>query len=73
MFDKYIYEDQEKKIIIEEDKVGYYIYAYEDFSRPEFCTKDYLVDSLEIAFEEVQEIFGIKKDKFVKTNKSESI
>jgi len=61
-----------KKIVIEEDRVGYYIYAYEDFSRPDFCTQDYLVDSLELAFEEVHEIFGIRKDTFVKINKSNS-
>jgi len=47
MIDKYISAD--KKIIIEEDRVGYYIYAYEDLLQPDFCTQDYLVDSLESA------------------------
>ena len=61
---KFLYKNDSLKFI-EEDTVGYYLIVYND-PNSENSNKDYLVDSLEEAFQEAKEKFGISKEQWVK-------
>ncbi len=55
---KYLYKNDSLKLVIEEDLVGFYLIVYND-PQSEISSEDYLVDSLEEAFQEAKEKFGI--------------
>jgi hypothetical protein len=55
---KYIYKSNSLKLIIEEDIIGFYLIIYKD-PLSEKSNEDYLVDSLEEAFQEAKEKFGV--------------
>ena len=61
---KYLYINDDLKLIIEEDVVGFYLYVYKD-PQSEKSTEDYLFDSLEIAFQEAKERFGITNEQWI--------
>lgn len=64
---KYFYKDAHLKLIIEEDTVGFYLVVYRN-SELDQSTEDYLLDSLEDAFQEAKEKFGIMKDQWISQN-----
>lgn len=55
---KYFYKSNSLKLVIEEDIVGFYLIVYND-SQLEKSSEDFLVDSLEDAFQEAEERFGV--------------
>ncbi len=55
---KYLYKSDSLKLIIEEDVIGFYLIVYND-PQSEKSSEDYLVDSLEEAFQEAKEKFGV--------------
>jgi len=55
---KYVYKSNSLKLVIEEDIIGFYLTIYND-PQSEQSSEDYLVDSLEEAFSEAEERFGI--------------
>lgn len=57
-YQKYFYRSDFIKLIIEEDVVGYYLIVYYNPNSIE-SNEDYLVDSLEEAFKEAEERFGV--------------
>ena len=62
---KYFYRDENLKLIIEEDAVGYYLIVYKNPDSIK-SSEDYLVDSLEEAFQEADEKFGVSKSQWIK-------
>ena len=62
---KYLYKDENLKLIIEEDTVGYYLIVYKNPSSTQ-SSEDYLVYSLEEAFQEAKEKFGVSKSQWNK-------
>jgi len=65
---KYIYKSDFLKLIIEEDDVGFYLIIYND-PQSEKSSEDYLVDSLEEAFAEAEEKFGVSSSQWNLQNK----
>lgn len=61
--EKYIYEDNFLKVLIEEDSVGFYLIVYKNPSS-EKSTNDYLCDTLDEAFQKAKNQFGITKDQW---------
>lgn len=55
---KYLYKSDSLKLIIEEDIIGFYLIVYNDPNSGK-SNEDYLVDSLEEAFQKAKEKFGI--------------
>lgn len=55
---KYVYKSELIKLVIEEDVVGFYLIVYRN-PRSEKSNEDYLVDTLEEAFQQAKENFGI--------------
>ena len=55
---KFTYKSDSLKLVIEEDAIGYYLIVYDD-PQSEKSSEDYLVDSLEEAFQEAKEKFGV--------------
>lgn len=66
---KLLYKNESIKLIIEEDVIGFYLIVYED-PNSEKATQDYLLDSLDDAFQEAEEEFGITKDSWISQNTS---
>lgn len=64
---KYLYKSDSLKLVIEEDTVGFYLIVYND-PRSEQSSEDYLVDSLEEAFQEAKEKFGISSKQWILDN-----
>lgn len=66
-FEHYEYKKSKIKLIIKEDRVGYYLLVY---SNPDIngADHDYLLDDLESALFVAQEKFGVKKDEWTKIN-----
>ena len=62
-FSKYLYESSLLKIVIEEDTVGFYLIIYRD-PLSEKSDEDYLFDSLEDAFREAKDKFGIARNQW---------
>lgn len=60
---KYIYKSDLLKLVIEEDIVGYYLIVYDD-PKSEKSSEDYLVDSIEEAFQEAKDKFGISRSQW---------
>ena len=64
-YKKYIYEDENMKLILEEDvkEVGWYLIVFDD---PEnnASTADYVYDSENLAFEGAKKRFGIDRDQW---------
>lgn len=64
-YKKYIYKDENIKLILEEDtpKVGWYLIV---FNNPESSVSnaDYLYDSENLAFQGAEKKFGIKKSQW---------
>jgi hypothetical protein len=62
-YKKYIFRGEDKNLIIEEDKIGWYLIVYhkDDFEKSE---EDYLIDSLEDAYKEAEERFGVLKNQW---------
>ncbi len=63
MLKKYCYSNKKLKLIVEEDIVGFYLIVFKDPVSNISCA-DYLVDSLEEAFNEAKRKFGISRDQF---------
>ena len=60
-----INKDKNIKVIIQEDScVGFYLYVIDTLSNK--CLKDSLQDTLEVAIEEAEELYGIKKEDWIK-------
>jgi len=57
-YQKYFYENNEIKLIIEEDVVGFYLIIYKQ-DAPHQSINDYLLDSLEQAFKVAKDKFGV--------------
>jgi len=55
---KYIYQNKQIKLVINQDLVGFYLIVYENPSSLT-STSDYLLDTLEEAFQEAQDRFGV--------------
>jgi len=64
-FEKFEYIDNNIRLVIEEDLVGYYLYVYRN-PKVEAADQDYLLDDLEMAKDEAYERFGIDKQKWKK-------
>ena len=62
-YSKYIFTNDTLKLVIDEDIVGYYLIVYKD-PYSEKSNEDYLLDSLEDAFEEAKEKFGITREQW---------
>jgi hypothetical protein len=60
---KYIYKSNTLKLIIEEDIVGFYLTVYRD-PLSEKSNEDYLVDSLEEAFQKAKDNFNVSIDQW---------
>ena len=60
---KYLYKNDFIKLVIEEDIVGFYLIVYKLES--EKSNEDYLIDSLDDAFLEAQDKFGISKEQWI--------
>jgi hypothetical protein len=60
---KYIYETAAIKLVIEEDIVGFYLIIYRD-PKSTKSDEDYLVNSLEDAFKQAEEDFGVSSDQW---------
>lgn len=58
---KFYYKDKDLKFLIDEDVIGYYLIIYKD-PNSEISSQDYVFDSLEDAFQEAEEKFGVKKE-----------
>jgi len=63
-FSKYIYSKNNLKMLIEEDFVGYYLIIYND-PQSLRSDEDYLLDSLEEAFDEAEQRFGVVKNQWI--------
>ncbi len=61
---KFLYEKDSLKLIIEEDTIGFYLIVHDD-TQSEKSTKDYLVDTLEEAFQTAHKQFAISKDQWI--------
>ncbi len=61
---KFVYKNNYLKLIIEEDIVGVYLIVYKD-PQSEKSSEDYLIDSLDEAFQEAQEKFGVSKKQWM--------
>lgn len=64
---KFSYKNNFLKLVIEEDVIGYYLIVYED-PYSIVSKEDYLVDSLDEAFKEAKEKFGVSKDQWTLLN-----
>ncbi len=65
----YITYKGSKKLVIEEDRgVGFYLEVYED----DKCISDYLQDTLEIAMEQAEELFGVPNSSWNKVKTTSS-
>lgn len=62
---KYFYKNDNIKLIIEEDGIGFYLIVYKNPSSLQ-STEDYLLDTLQEAFQQAQEKFGIPQAKWKK-------
>lgn len=60
---KYLHKSKSLKLIIEEEPVGFYLIVYND-PLSEKSNEDYLVDSLEDAFQEAKLKFGISSEQW---------
>lgn len=60
---QYIYKDDKIKLIVKTDLIGYYLIVYEDPYSSK-SSSDYLVDTLDDAFQEAYDRFGILKSKW---------
>ena len=63
---KYVYKNDFIKLLVQEDIVGYYLIVYQD-PKSKKSSEDYLVDTLEEAFLEAKEKFGVSKERWIKT------
>lgn len=61
---KYICASDSLKLIIEEDVVGFYLIVFKD-PKSDKSNEDYLVDSLEEAFQEAKDKFGISNEQWI--------
>ena len=61
---KYLYKNDFIKLVIEEDIVGFYFIVYKN-PESEKSNEDYLIDSLDDAFLEAQDKFGISKEQWI--------
>lgn len=59
----YSYEDEKIKLIIDKDVIGYYLIVYTN-PQSTISSADYLLDTLDEAFEAAQKKFGISKEKW---------
>ena len=59
----FIYKNRKIKLIIEEDSVGFYLVVYKDLTSTK-SNEDQLFDSLDEAFEEAKNRFGISKNEW---------
>ena len=59
----YVYQDEKIKLIIDKDIVGYYLIVYRD-PKSTISSADYLLDTLDEAFEAAQKKFGISKEQW---------
>lgn len=66
-FTKYLFLTHFLKLVIEEDLVGYYLIVYKDPTST-VSDEDYLLDTLEDAFQEAQERFGVSKIQWILVN-----
>ena len=57
------YEDEKIKLVIDKDIVGYYLIVYQD-PKSTISSADYLLDTLDEAFEAAQKKFGISKEQW---------
>jgi hypothetical protein len=57
---RFLYKGNTLKLIIQEDSIGYYLIVYDD-PYSEKSSEDYLVNSLDEAFAEAQEKFGVSR------------
>lgn len=55
---KYLYKNDFFKLVIEEDDIGFHLIVYND-PCSEKSDEDYLIDSLEEAFQEAEQKFGV--------------
>lgn len=60
---KYVHKSDSLKLIIEEDVIGFYLVVYND-PHSEKSSEDYLVDSLEEAFQDAKEKFGVLSEQW---------
>lgn len=60
---KYLYIDDNIKLIIEEDIVGFYLIVFKN-PISQKSNEDYLVDSLDDAFKEAKDRFGILRNQW---------
>lgn len=63
-FKKYQFQNEERKLIIEEDNVGWYLIIYTPPNNNQ-SSADYLLDSLEDAFEEAKDRFGVSPSQWI--------
>jgi hypothetical protein len=68
---KYLYKNDYLKLVIEEDIVGFYLIVYNN-PQSEKSSEDYLVDSLEDAFQEAKERFGVSSEQWEKLRHGET-
>jgi len=60
---KYIFKGKTLKLVIEPDIVGTYLIVYRNPSQ-DISDEDYLLDSLEEAFQYAFDKFGVKREEF---------
>jgi len=64
-YKKYIYKDEQIKLIIEEDNkdVGWYLIVYAN-PHSNRSTQDYIYDSEELVFQGAEKKFGIRRNQW---------
>lgn len=60
---KYTYRNEKLKLIIEEDLVGCYLIVYYNTDAQK-SREDYLVESLDEAFQDANEKFGVSREEW---------
>ncbi|MFT5319416.1 MAG: hypothetical protein ACI8RA_002690 [Chlamydiales bacterium] len=62
---KYIFQNDDIRLVIEEDIVGWYLFVYRD-GNMNTPAADYLQDTLNDVFEEAEEMFGVQHNQWKK-------
>ncbi|MBS0615697.1 MAG: hypothetical protein JSR58_04000 [Verrucomicrobia bacterium] len=63
---KYTFESELIKLVIKEDRAGYYLFIFKDLSSP-IPTEDYLYSALDEVFEMARREYGVAKDQWVES------